>query len=283
MTTIPLDEIVHFDVMTHNPSTGAISDADAVPTFSVFEEDTDTPMFAVTNLTKRTALTGNYRGIFTASAANGFEVGKFYSVNASATVGAVAGKTVALSFRLINAETVAGFQKVDTCYFGGVTGTFAAGRPEVNTSHAAGTAWNTGGITAATLATDAITSTGLAASAATEIAAAVFDRALSSHVTAGTAGKALSDVDVRGRRVVGRGTVGAASTTTSIVTSAMAPAGSVADQFKGRIVTFDDDTITVALRGQATDITASSAIATPTFTVTALTTAAVSGDTFSIT
>ena len=45
---------------------------------------------------------------------------------------------------------------------------------------------------------------------------------------------------------------------------------------------FDYDTTTAALRGQATDITASSASATPTLTVTALTTAPVSGDTFTI-
>lgn len=79
------------------------------------------------------------------------------------------------------------------------------------------------------------------------------------------------------------GTVGAASTTTSIVTSAVTPATSTADSLKGRILTFSDDTTTVALRGQSTDITASSASATPVLTVTALTTAAVSGDVFSIT
>ena len=79
------------------------------------------------------------------------------------------------------------------------------------------------------------------------------------------------------------GTVGAASTTTSIVTSAVTPATSVADQLKGRILTFADDTTTAALRGQATDITASSASATPVLTVTALTTAPASSDTFTVT
>jgi hypothetical protein len=78
------------------------------------------------------------------------------------------------------------------------------------------------------------------------------------------------------------GTVGAASTTTSVKSSSITPAGSVADQFKGRIIIFADDTTTAALRGQATDITASSAAAAPVFTCTALTTAPVSGDTFSI-
>lgn len=83
--------------------------------------------------------------------------------------------------------------------------------------------------------------------------------------------------------VIGRGTASGTPSTTSIPTSAFSPAGVAADQFKGRIITFDADTTTTALRGQSTDITASSAAATPTFTVTALTTAPVSGDTFSVT
>jgi len=76
-------------------------------------------------------------------------------------------------------------------------------------------------------------------------------------------------------------TVGAASTATSIVTSSLDPAANVTDQFKGRIITFDRASTTVALRGQATDITASTAAGV--LTVTALTTAPVSGDTFVIT
>lgn len=78
------------------------------------------------------------------------------------------------------------------------------------------------------------------------------------------------------------GTVGSGSTTTSITPSALSPAGSAADQFKGRIVVFDNDTATAALRGQATDITASSAASLAVLTVTALTTAPSSGDTFKI-
>lgn len=76
------------------------------------------------------------------------------------------------------------------------------------------------------------------------------------------------------------GTVGAASTTTSIVTSALDPAANVADQYKGLILKFDDATTTVALRGQGTDITASTAGGV--LTVTALTTAPVSGDIFTV-
>lgn len=135
---IPLDEVFHFDVITSSPTTGAATDADSIPTFAVYEESTDTDIGVGGNMTKRTSLTGNYRASFTMSAANGFEVGKFYSVIASATVGAVAGKAVAAHIRCIAAEAIAGKQKVDVDGFGGVAGTFSSGRPEVNTSHVAG-------------------------------------------------------------------------------------------------------------------------------------------------
>ena len=50
----------------------------------------------------------------------------------------------------------AGDIDVDVTAFGGTAGTFSGGRPEVNTSHAAGTAWGSGAITAASIATGAI-------------------------------------------------------------------------------------------------------------------------------
>lgn len=52
--------------------------------------------------------------------------------------------------------------KVDVTSFGGSAGTFSGGRPEVNTSHAAGTAWGSGAITAASIASDAITAAKIA-------------------------------------------------------------------------------------------------------------------------
>lgn len=77
-----------------------------------------------------------------------------------------------------------------------------------------------------------------------------------------------------------KGTVGSSASTTSIPTSSLDPSASVTDQFKGKIVTFDKDTTTGALRGQSTDITGSSSGGT--LTVTQLTTAPASGDTFTI-
>lgn len=114
------------------------------------------------------------------------------------------------------------------------------------------------------------------------IADAVCDEALSGHTTAGTVGKALIDTDLRGSRTVIRGTCAGSATTTTMTPSALSPSGVDADQFKGRILIFDNDTTTTALRGQATDITANSAAGLPLLTFTALTTAPASGDTFSI-
>jgi hypothetical protein len=79
-----------------------------------------------------------------------------------------------------------------------------------------------------------------------------------------------------------RGTVGASSSTTSIVTSAFDPPGAAANQFANGVVVFDKTTTTTALRGQRALISASSNAATPTLTVGALTTAPVSGDTFTV-
>lgn len=77
-----------------------------------------------------------------------------------------------------------------------------------------------------------------------------------------------------------RGVCGSSSTTTSIITSSLLPAAAVTDQFKGRIVIFEAETTTTNLKGQATDITASTSGGV--LTVSALTTACVSGDRFMI-
>lgn len=61
--------------------------------------------------------------------------------------------------------------QVDVQQFGNTNATASGGRPEVNTTHAAGTAWGSGAITAASIATDAIDGDAIAASAVTEIQA----------------------------------------------------------------------------------------------------------------
>lgn len=105
---VALNEVVHFDVATNSPTTAAAIDADSPPTYSVFEEDTDTPILADQAFTKRTGLTGNYRASATLSTGNGFEVGKWYNVIATATVGGVTAKAPIMRFRVALAETTVG-------------------------------------------------------------------------------------------------------------------------------------------------------------------------------
>lgn len=156
-------------------------------------------------------------------------------------------------------------------------------------------------ITAATLAADVTTElqSGLATSALTATAAALAtvqsdtDNIQTRLPAALVGGRMASDAEaISGdanagtnlrRSVLGNVicTVGSSSTTTSIVTSSMTPAASVTDQFKGRVLTFERDTATAALRGQGTDITANTAAGV--LTVTALTVAPASGDLFTIT
>lgn len=90
----------------------------------------------------------------------------------------VVGKIVA-QFSIAAAAAVT----ANVTQFGGSNGTFASGRPEVNMTHAAGTAWASGGIvsgafasgaiTAAAIAADAIGASELAADAVTEIQTSV--------------------------------------------------------------------------------------------------------------
>ena len=120
MSLIPLNEVVHFDVVTSHPTTAAVTDADVTPSFDVYEEATDTPMldagspFSGISMIKRTGLTGNYRGTFTASAANGFELGKWYNVIATAIVNGVTAKCVVMTFRVAAAEGSPGIPVVDS-------------------------------------------------------------------------------------------------------------------------------------------------------------------------
>jgi len=95
-----LGRTLYFDFIT-NTAMGVVSDADGLPTVEVFEEDTDTTVYALTAV-KRTAKTGNYRVPVECTAVNGFELGKSYNVVASATVGGTASKAVIGRFVIEN-------------------------------------------------------------------------------------------------------------------------------------------------------------------------------------
>ena len=153
--------------------------------------------------------------------------------------------------------------KVDVQSYGGTAGTFASGRPEVNTTHAAGTAWGSGAITAASLAADAITAAKVADDVSTEFRT-----------------KALA-------LTTASGVVGSGSTTANVVASSVAVGATTslsADAWKGRVIIFNSDTTTAALRGQAAAIVSHTSGSTPTFTLAtgAWTTAPLTSDTFTV-
>lgn len=81
-----------------------------------------------------------------------------------------------------------------------------------------------------------------------------------------------------------RGTVGSATTPsiTTFTPSALTTSGTALNQWRGRVLLFDNATTTAALRGQGTLITGNSAAALPLIAVEALTTAPATGDTFSV-
>lgn len=86
-----LDDEVALTLQTFLYATGAAADADSLPTFRVYEVVTDTPVLTASFAKLDDSNTvGLYGAVFTASAGNGFEVGKTYAVRASATVDGVA-------------------------------------------------------------------------------------------------------------------------------------------------------------------------------------------------
>jgi len=86
-SVIELEKNCVFSICTHDPDTGVLTDADAAPAYRVYEEETDPPI-----LTGEMAklddddTTGFYTESIACTAANGFEVGKSYTVYIQATV-----------------------------------------------------------------------------------------------------------------------------------------------------------------------------------------------------
>jgi len=81
-----------FSITTHDPDTGVLTDADAVPDYWIYEDETGVSINATTPLADVMAklddahTTGLYSETITCSAANGYEHGKTYSIYIEATV-----------------------------------------------------------------------------------------------------------------------------------------------------------------------------------------------------
>jgi len=76
-----------FSICTHDPDTGALTDADAAPSYRVYEDETGTAILTGTMAKLDDAnTTGFYTEQIACTAANGFEHSKTYTIYVEATV-----------------------------------------------------------------------------------------------------------------------------------------------------------------------------------------------------
>ncbi len=101
-----INDTVRFVVNTHSPDTGAAVDADGLPTYRVYEENTSTPIETGTMALFDSANTiGLYQQSFKATAEAGFENNKSYKIFISATVGGIIG-TISHFFKVGSKEMI---------------------------------------------------------------------------------------------------------------------------------------------------------------------------------
>ena len=159
---------------------------------------------------------------------------------------------------------------VDVTFIAGSAVSTTTAQLGVNVVNAAGTAWGSGAITAGVIATDAIGSDELAATAVAEIADAVWDEAMSGHLTLGTYGQWARSHGLTGE------VNDAGATTTVFIGGGFTEA--TAGHFNGQVITFTSG----ACLGQSRVIN-DYAVTTQTFTLgEALTDAPANGDDFVI-
>lgn len=170
-----IDNLLTFCVNTHRVDSGVAVDADSVPTYRVYEDETGTPILTGSMaLLDSSNTAGFYSEQITLSAANGFEINKCYTIYITATVNGVTGTTnhnfkmepehLAVDVHRISGDTAAA-DNAESFF----DGTGYAGTNNVIPTVTTVTGIAAGGITAASIATDAIDSDAIAASAVTEI------------------------------------------------------------------------------------------------------------------
>jgi len=103
-----LGDNLTFSVCTHDPDTAILTDADAVPAYRVYEDET-TAAILTGNMAKLDDVntTGFYAETLAVTSGNGFEAGKSYSIYVTAVVGGDTGG-LPLGFKV---SKPTGFQK----------------------------------------------------------------------------------------------------------------------------------------------------------------------------
>ena len=96
-----------FSVCTHDPDTGVLTNADALPTYRIYEDETAVAILTGTMAALDAAnTTGFYTEQIACTTANGFEQGRSYTVYIEATVDTDTGG-IAFSFRVFDPWQVA--------------------------------------------------------------------------------------------------------------------------------------------------------------------------------
>jgi hypothetical protein len=178
-----IDDALTFPAITHDFATGALTDADAVPAYRVYEDETGTAILTG-NMAKLddASTTGFYSEQITLSAANGLEKGKCYTIYITAAVDSVTGG----QHHTFQIEAEVDANSVSNIGAGVITATAIANAA----------------IDAATFATGAIDAAALAADAGTEIGTAVWATAART-LTALDEDSTTLDLDTTIRAAVG--------------------------------------------------------------------------------
>jgi hypothetical protein len=86
-SSVIVGENLVFSICTHDPDTGVLTDADAAPTYRIYEEETSAAILTGTMTKLDDAnTTGFYTELIACTTANGFEYRKSYTVYIEATV-----------------------------------------------------------------------------------------------------------------------------------------------------------------------------------------------------
>jgi len=186
-----LEDIVYVPVQTSSITTGAATDAETLPTWQMYEDNTATPV-TTGSFASLNSQTGFYMAAITLAAASGYEKGRSYSLRVSATVGGIIGADVhALQIEAeVDANAVSTLVALAA---GAITaGTITSGAlvaSKFGNGFIGASSFSTGAINASAIAASAvdIMST-VNATARAAIAVAVWDEPKASHTTADTYG-----------------------------------------------------------------------------------------------
>jgi len=104
-----LDQYFEFCFNLSDPSSGVASDADATPTYRVYEENNDTAVASGNCALRDDAnTTGFYYARAQITTAAGYENGKIYNVRVAATVSTISAAAVVGTFKVVSSGTGAG-------------------------------------------------------------------------------------------------------------------------------------------------------------------------------